>query len=63
MRSFFGIISLLIALFSGGCSLAAIDWIDLHNSEDLMMVFTFGVIPMLLSGLLAWVLLHNRPAP
>lgn len=58
MRGFFGVVCALLALATGGCSLAFSPMIG--NSGDLLIVWSLGGIPALFFGFLAWRLLKTQ---
>ncbi len=64
MRTFFGIVLLLVAILSGGCSLLFSTWVlgDLSGDAGVLMIWLGGI---LIAALSIWgaIVLLRRPDP
>ncbi|NNE23758.1 MAG: hypothetical protein HKN11_14230 [Rhizobiales bacterium] len=67
MRTFFGVVAALVALFAGGCGvvffvMSIADTMAGRNAYGIPIIsLVIGIIPGIIAGLVAWWLLKKRP--
>lgn len=61
MRTFFGVVFALLALFCGGCSVLFIPMFRASNLGDVIAFLAIGFVPALVFGVIAARLLRRKP--